>query len=344
MKGQSRWFVGVVVGVALLAAGFAVAGEFPGEDESGSGLSAVSIARIEVGVEARLLDAAVSEVQLDVFDLESDALVWTSGRLSGSAVVWPTDGAEGDRFRFSVKGWDRQGVLVTHQVTVKSLTPIVDITFDNIAAGTDFMPGPSEIDLDGDVIINATGTPALEIERGSTAGTTLRVDATGLGSNYDAIEIDVGTTGSASSQAIEIGRGPLFADRTAAINGDGSAWFQDESRTLPVFLPICFGYVNSTGTMGSGSGNWTVSLAGGASPYYAIDCPGEFSYTENTAVATVTDAANPYWAVVGFAGTNAAVTIFNSSGNRVQQDFYFVIYDKPVTEALPPVDGENEAK
>ncbi len=207
MKRQSRSFVWVVVGVAVLAAGSAVAGETPGEESAEAALSAVSIARIEVGVEARLLDAAVSEVQLDVFNLETDALVWTSGRLGGSAVVWPTDGTAGDRFRFSVKGWDRQGVLVTHQVTVKSLAPIVDITFDNIAAGTDFMPGPGEIDLDGDVIINATGYPGLEIESGTTTGTVLRLDAADHAATWDALEIDMGAGGAATANAIEVQRG-----------------------------------------------------------------------------------------------------------------------------------------
>lgn len=336
---------GFIMAAAFVVAGAAVAVAEQREGDSPEGraqLSGTSLVRIDSGIEMRVLDDTVASIQADVYDTVTEVMVWTSGRISGNATVWPADASADGRYRFSVKGWDRQGALVTHQVTTKGLVDIADISFDAIPAGTKIL-GPNEIDLDGDVIVNATGGPGLEIEAGSATATVVRIDAPGHNDTWDALEIDMSGADD-GAQAIEIQRGPSVGDRTVQINADGTAWFQDSGRVLPAFLPICFGYVASGGTVGSGSGNWSVSLEGGSSPFYVIDCPGDFSFSENTAVATVTDASSPYWAVVGFTGTNAAVTIFNSSGNRVQQDFYFVIYDNPVTEALPPVDGENEAK
>jgi hypothetical protein len=55
------------------------------------------------------------------------------------------------------------------------------------------------------------------------------------------LEIDMGIGGSDGAQAIWRSKRSGSSDRTAQINADGSAWFQDDNKPLPEFLPIAFG-------------------------------------------------------------------------------------------------------
>jgi hypothetical protein len=73
-------------------------------------------------------------------------------------------------------------------------------------------------------------------------------------------------------------------DRTAQINADGEAWFQDENKPLPKFLPIAFGSVNSNGTVAGGSGNFSVTLS---SSVYKITVTGHtIAWPDYSVVAT----------------------------------------------------------
>ena len=125
----------LIAGFMVAAAGAALAGTGGAAVRAGD-LSGVSIVRIESGIEARVLDEAVSQVEVEVFDVKTNALVWTGGRISGRSATWPANPAEENPFRISIKGWDQEGQLVIHQVATKILEPVADITFESIPAGT----------------------------------------------------------------------------------------------------------------------------------------------------------------------------------------------------------------
>jgi hypothetical protein len=319
----------MVAGLPGLGAAEAPTGEAP---EGRAQLTGTSVARIDAGVEVRVLDDTVSNVQLEVFDAATDAMVWTSGRVSGSAVVWSTDAEQKGRYRFSIKGWDRQGGLVTHQVTTKGLSDIAAIDFSQFPAGTSIEGGSSDITLDGDVIVNGAGPDSMVVVSGAGSGAALRIDADSLtGGNEDALEIEMGSDGPDTTQAIEVQRGE--SSITAQVRADGSAWFQDSDKPLPAFLPIAFGVIADSGAVVSGSGNFSCTW-NAASERYEITITG-YSYDISDFVTVATPVSTGVFRSIISSTVSGDLLIRpkDVNGNTVQERFHFVTYASPVTEA-----------
>jgi hypothetical protein len=206
--------------------------------------------------------------------------VYDSGEVDGTALRFSTVDLGPEAMRYSIRAWDDAGKLVTHQITTIAQEEIAGLDFDTIGAGFKFASG--EIDLSGNTKITGTsGGEALWVVP-VAATTGVRIDAAALTSTWDALEIDMGIGGSDGAQALEVQRGS--SDRTAQINADGSAWFQDDNKPLPEFLPIAFGSIAADGTVGAGSGNFSCSLSGGI---YKITVVGhDASWPEYSMVVT----------------------------------------------------------
>lgn len=287
--------------------------------ERGETMSAVLVARNDSGLEFRVTDQSVAAIEVQVYDVASDALVWSSSKINGSQVVWEADIAAGQSLRFSVKGWDQNEVLVTHQVTTKILTPIQDISFDNIPTNTKIF-GVNDIDLDGDTIV--TGDVTVNHDGSSNA---LRIASamTGAGTLFELIELEAaGTTTNASF--IEFQNSGIKAQ----IQVDGSAWFQNSTQRLPAFLPIAFGYVEANGSVASSSGNvtcvWNAALL-----RYEISIPGH-TYWYNNYSTMVTPGSSWARTRTSSVGGDLLVYIQNTSGSGIQHSFQFVSYFNPV--------------
>lgn len=324
---RTRWGIAVVVAALLVCAGVAFAAEQNEDVAVGRQLAATSVNRIEAGVEARVLDDTVAFVQLDVFRADSDVLVWTSGRVSGNAVVWPVADLDNESYRFSIKGWDRQETLVTHQVTTKNLAPIVDITFDNIPDDTKILAA-GEIDLDGNVNVNGVAADALTVATGVTSGAGIRIEAYNHVVGQDALEIEMGGS-SVIAQAIEVQRNE---SAVASVNADGSAWFEDNDRVLPDFLPIAFGFVSGDGTLTSSSGNVAVTWNAGSSRYEITITGYPYAYQEMTTLVTPSG-YNQRTFRTGQISSSLLVYFWDSTGTPALSQFGFVTYANPVTAA-----------
>jgi hypothetical protein len=268
-------------------------------------------------------DHAATKVRLQIFDTTTDALVHDSGMVEGSVVRFSTLDLGPETMRYSIRAWDDAETLVTHQITTIAQTEIASLDFDTIEVGFKF--AADTIDLDGNTVVTgASGDPALEvIPAASTWG--IRVDATLLTGAQDAIEIEMGVGGDPGAQAIEIQRGSGSTDRTAQINADGEAWFQDENKPLPKFLPIAFGSVNSNGTVAGGSGNFSVTLS---SSVYKITVTGHTIAWPDYSVVATSHNIIPTVPYIWMQSGEAWVTqrdVFND--NDVTGTFHFVIYE-----------------
>lgn len=303
--------------------------------ERGETMSAVLVARNESGVEFRVTDQSVTAIEVQVYDVASDALVWSSSKINGSRVVWEASVGAGESLRFSVKGWDQNEVLVTHQVTTKILTPIQDITFDNIPTNTT-MFGVNDINLDGDTIV--TGDLTVNHDGSSNA---LRIASamTGAGTLYELIELEAaGSTTNASF--IEFQNGAIMAQ----IQIDGTAWFQNSTQKLPAFLPIAFGHIQIDGSVSSSSGNFTC-VWNATSNRYEITIAGHTYYYNNYSTMVTPSGSGPNTVRTDSAGGKLYVYVYDAGGAPVQHFFQFVSYFNPVdyiTEETP-MGGDTDA-
>ena len=149
---RSTVVVSVLVGIACFVWAAPVPAEATPNGGVGVGeLSTVAVSNTEAGIEIRVRDVSVSTVRVDVIDQETDSMLWTSGRVSKVAVVWPNHGARGGTVRFSVKGWDREDRLVVHQIMSKNLDALSVIDFSLIPPETKLVSTVDPITLDGDI-------------------------------------------------------------------------------------------------------------------------------------------------------------------------------------------------
>ncbi len=88
-------------------------------------------------------------------------------------------------------------------------------------------------------------------------------------------------------------------------------------------LPIAFGTIASTGTMLSGSGNFTSSRTAAGS--YTIDITGH-SYGFSTYTTVVTAVAGPFVPSTTSASGNLLVRLYDLSGVLADGNFHFVVY------------------
>jgi len=90
-------------------------------------------------------------------------------------------------------------------------------------------------------------------------------------------------------------------------------------------VPICFGVVSSSGTIDSGTGNFSVTHSSGTG-VYTIGITGE-TYSFITYNTVVTPVGLSAILSSTFSSSGALVIrLFNTSGALVDQDFCFVVY------------------
>lgn len=267
-------------------------------------------------------DHAATKVRLQIFDTTTDALVHDSGMVEGSVVRFSTLDLGPETMRYSIRAWDDAETLVTHQITTIAQTEIASLDFDTIEVGFKF--AADTIDLDGNTVVTgAAGDDDLKVvAAGGTGGAALSIDGSAIISSYDALEIDMGSMGDDKANAIEIQRGGTL---TAQVDADGEAWFVNSNQTIPRFLPIAFGSVNSDGTVAGGSGNFSVTLTTGV---YKITVTGhDIAWPDYSVVATSHNII-PTVPYIWMQSDEAWVTqrnVFNDTDTT--GPFHFVIYE-----------------
>lgn len=114
------------------------------------------------------------------------------------------------------------------------------------------------------------------------------------------------------------------------VEASGNVNIQDElnrsSKTGAAnLLPICYGNVSSTGTINTGSGNFTVSRL--TTGWYAITITGEnYHFQQYVTVVTPTGSTTPVITSIGSGSSNLHIHIFNLAGAEVDNQFSFVVY------------------
>lgn len=90
-------------------------------------------------------------------------------------------------------------------------------------------------------------------------------------------------------------------------------------------IPICYGSVSVTGTINSGSGNFSVTNP--AAGEYEITITGEtYSNTGYITNLTPVGGNNFRVATTGNSGSNLSVRVFNISGTLTSTAFHFTVY------------------
>ncbi len=299
--------------------------------QADTAMSGVLVSRTDSGLDFRIADGSVSEIQVDVYSVSSGEVLWSSNRIAGNSVVWQADLEDGASFRFSIKGWDRTDTLVTHQVTTKGVSSITNISFDNVPINTKFL-GAGDIDLDGPTNVNGTLTAdsfdTHQFLDSSVGNNTVKIEADN-NSASDLLEM-IMVAGSATGQFIEFQEG---ATTVGQINADGSAWFQNSTQQIPAFLPIAFGFINSDGSVASSSGNITSTWSGTLNRYQITISGHTYFFNDYTTQVTPSGAADSTTRT-GSSSGNLLVNIYNSSGTSIQSSFQFVTFFNPV-DLLP---------
>ncbi len=342
----------------IATAAFAAASSEPTKDAA-SALRSASSLSLEIdanGVRVEIHDPKVAEIQVEIYD-PSGALVFDSGRAERGAVHWP-NALAGGTYRFSIRGWDDEGTLVTHQVSTQGTTEIVSLDFETFPTGVTAlgasitMAGPTvvggrldvngDLDVDDDLDVGGDslfdGDVEVEGDVEITGGTPLRItddDAGGVSvriianpeANGDLLELLVpfNVTGGQFIEFETVGAG---LDVVAAINTDGTAFFgRSPTQLLPAFLPIAFGYVRENGTIASGSGNFTAFRDG--LNIYHITITGE-NYDFEDYTTTVTASENFLTLIPSTGGNGELLVLFRESDSTLRPtDFQFVTYRNP---------------
>ena len=165
--------------------------------------------------------------------------------------------------------------------------------------------------------ITASGSPNL-----------VRVDAGDAPSGQDLIELIVSSAASTSAQFIEMQRGSQVV---SSINTDGSAkfksvQFEDNSiQTKAAIGPIAFGSIATSGSISSGTGNYTCAWVA-ADSRYEITITGE-SYHFSLYCAQVTPAHSSVRAMrTSSVSGKLIVYLYNSAGSNIQGNFHFTVF------------------
>jgi hypothetical protein len=287
-------------------------------------MSGVLISRTGEGIDFRIADDSVSEIQVDVYSVSKGNVLWTSNRVAGNTVNWQAALEGSVSFRFSIKGWDQSNTLVTHQITTKVVNPISNISFDSIPADTKIL-GAGEIDLDGPTNVNGTliadSFYTHEFRDSSVGNNTVTIEADN-NSASDLLEL-VMVDGSATGQFIEFQEGTTAVGQ---INADGSAWFQNSTQQIPAFLPVAFGFIEADGTVASSSGNISSTWTGAR---YEISITGHtYFYNDYTTLVTLSNLAMGTTRASSGEG-DLFVYVLNNAGIPSQASFQFVTYKNP---------------
>lgn len=161
---------------------------------------------------------------------------------------------------------------------------------------------------------------------------TVKIETLEHPSGKDLLELIVPQGSTDDSQFIEMQNG---YDIVAVVNSDGSAQFKsvqfgDGSLQTTAYSgpvdngPIAYGTISSTGSILSGTGNFTVDDTN--APTFYINVTGSnLSHTNSS--ASITPLSGQFrTASITHSNGDLRVYIFNSSGTQVANTFQFVIY------------------
>jgi hypothetical protein len=117
-------------------------------------LSELAVRQDGSAVVFELRDPAIAEVEVEIFAAGSGRALFRSGRRAAGPVRWAEPSSAGP-LRFQLRAWDRQGRLVTHHVSTRSLAELIAaLPFESVPAGTDAVTGGSDILLDAPVQVS----------------------------------------------------------------------------------------------------------------------------------------------------------------------------------------------
>ena len=100
--------------------------------------------------------------------------------------------------------------------------------------------------------------------------------------------------------------------------------------------PAAYGFVNSNGTIGSGTANMSVVWNGALSQYEVSINDQILNFNTHTTIVTVVDSAEPHVATTNTSGGNILVKIWDiNSGNvAIQDNFQIVVFNANPNAAL----------
>ncbi|WP_452224628.1 hypothetical protein [Lacinutrix chionoecetis] len=157
---------------------------------------------------------------------------------------------------------------------------------------------------------------------------TVRIESLVHPSGKDLIELVIPSGSTAGSQFIEMQNGNTIV---AAVNGDGSAifksvQFEDFSvQTTAAVGPLAYGLVQSSSTVSSGSGNFSV-VWNATYDRYEITIAGENYFWTNYTTNVTSASSSVYRLRTSSSGGKLVVYLYNSTGTLIQGNFQFTTY------------------
>lgn len=166
----------------------------------------------------------------------------------------------------------------------------------------------------------------LSVYQDTGSANTVRIESGSHPVGKDLLELIIPDGSSAGSQFIEMQNGN---DIVAVVNGDGSARFKSvqfedfSTQTTAAIGPLAYGSISLTGSITSGSGNysivWNVNR-------YEITIPGEnYHFANYTSVVTPASAAVRSVRTSSASG-NLVVYLYDSTGANIQGNFHFLVF------------------
>jgi hypothetical protein len=168
----------------------------------------------------------------------------------------------------------------------------------------------------------------LSILQPTGSSNTVRIESQDHSSGKDLLELQVPSGTAGTSQFIEMQNGAAIV---AVINSDGSARFKSvqfedfSTQTTAAIGPIAFGSIGGSGTIYSGSGNYTV-VWNAVNLNYEITISGEnYNFSLYTTMITPTTMS-----IKAFRTSSSIskllVILYNSAGAQVQGNFSFLTF------------------
>jgi hypothetical protein len=108
------------------------------------------------------------------------------------------------------------------------------------------------------------------------------------------------------------------------LTGDGKVQYYKTG--IAQMLPIAYGFIESAGTISSGTGNFTCTY-NTTEKRYDINIPNEYFNTEPVVLVTLSKNANLYFVNTSRFGAIFYIIVQNTSGVRAQSAFSFIIYE-----------------
>jgi len=166
-------------------------------------------------------------------------------------------------------------------------------------------------------VVQATGT-----------ANTVRIESLDHPTGKDLLELIVPSGSPSNSQFIEMQNG---FDIVAAINSDGSAQFksvQFEDNTVQTTAavgPLAYGFVQSSGNVSSGSGNFSATW-NTVDNRYEITITGENYFWTLFTTNVTSSSSTVYRERVNSANGKLLIYLYNSAGALIQGNFQFITY------------------